>query len=151
MSLYLYGYATDGYGDRDDILLAKDRDQSRIRENVYKDQMRSFDVSSLDYAKNEEDGIPISKIVKHLVQRGGGQRLYYNNQIFWDMELQEAREEACISAITPDGWDEPVTELEQIVVDGRGDGHEYEISVELYAETEEASPKDADEIAGKSS
>lgn len=137
--MYNYSHTIDGYGDRDDIVLAKDRQQSQLRENVYRDQMKSFGIPDQPYAESAEQGIPISEIVKRLVEQGGGCSLYYNHQIFWDIKLHEAREYACISAITPDGWDTPVTELEQLVVEGCGDGHEYEISVELYASTDECS------------
>ena len=115
--------------DRPDIMLARDIQEGIKRDNYYQDLNQ--DIPAQEYAASKESGIPVSEIVKRLIKQGGGRSLYYNHQIFWDMELQEAREEACISAITPDGWDTPITDSEQILVDGHSKGHEYEIIVQL--------------------
>lgn len=115
--------------DRTDIMLARDIQEGIKRDNYYRDL--SQEVPAQEYANSQESGIPVSQIVKNLAHQGGGRSLYYNHQIFWDMDLEEAREEACISAIIPDGWDTPITDSEQILVDGHSKGHEYEIIVQL--------------------
>lgn len=115
--------------DRVDIMLARDIQEGIKRDNYYRDLNQ--DIPAQEYADSKNSGIPVSEIVKRLIKQGGGRSLYYNHQIFWDMELEDAREEACISAIIPDGWDTPITELEQILVDGHSKGHEYEIIVQL--------------------
>lgn len=120
------------YGeDRPDMQLEHDRSEGAKRDNYYADLNKP--VPEQPFADSDETAKPVSQIVKDLVRQGGGKALYYNHQIYWDMELSEARQEASLDAITPDGWDTPVTELEQINVDGHAPGeHEYEITVEVY-------------------
>ncbi len=71
----------DGYGDRDDIALARDKQQGTIRENVRRDQ--SLEIPDQPFAESAEEGIAVSEIVKRLVRQGRGKALYYNHQIFW--------------------------------------------------------------------
>lgn len=118
------------YGDRSDIALARDKQQGIARDNYYRDLNQG--IPDQPFAESRENGIAVSDIVKRLVRQGGGKALYYNHQIFWDMDLNDAREQACLEVITPENWDEPITELEQIDINGYNKGHEYEINVSLF-------------------
>ncbi len=109
--------------------LERDRQQEVIFENYWNNFNK--EIPDQPYAEAGK-GIKVSEIVKDLIAEGGGRALYYNHQIEWDISLCDAMEEAAIDCIVPEGWDEPVTSLEQIDVTGRNLGHQYEITVLLY-------------------
>jgi len=116
--------------DRPDIELERDRMQGIARDNYYFELNKS--IPDQPFATEPENAFKISEIVKRLIRQGGGRALYYNHQIYWDMDLEEARAEATLDVIIPEGWDEPITDLDQVQVDGHAPGmHEYEIMVKL--------------------
>lgn len=117
--------------DRPDIELARDKQEGIKKDNYWANFNKP--IPEQPFAK-DESGLKVSEIVKSLVKKGGGRALYYNHQIFWDMDLLQAREEACLDCIIPEGWDDALTGLEQINVEGNNKGHEYEILVEIYSE-----------------
>lgn len=120
----------DWNNERPDMQLERDRSHGTIRDNVAAEQNKP--IPDQPFA-SEGEGFKISEIVKKLAQKGGGSALYYNHQIEWNMELAEAAQEVTLNAITPDGWDSPLTGLEQINAHGHAPGmHEYEITVEIF-------------------
>jgi hypothetical protein len=122
--------SVDGFGERDDIALERDRSQGQATDNYY--AKFNNPIPDAPFAKVGK-GFKVSEIVKNLVQKGGGSACYFNHQIEWDVELEDARQEAAIDAIIPDGWDTPLTELEQIDVVGRAAYmNQYQIEVRLY-------------------
>lgn len=123
--------SVDGFGDRDDIALERDRQQGVMRDNYYAEISQSIP----DQSFAQMGGIKISSIVRALVSKGGGKALYYNHQIEWGMSLEEARQEVCLECLIPDGWDTPVTGLDQVLVEGHTpQAHEYEIQVSVFPE-----------------
>jgi hypothetical protein len=125
--------SVDGFGERDDIALEQDKQQGIARDNAANNLNRIL--PDMPFAESGE-GLKVSDIVKNLVQRGGGQALYFNHQIEWDMDLGEAKENAALTCIIPEGWNEPVTSSDQIVVDGSPRADQYEITITLAGDIE---------------
>lgn len=111
------------------FLLSKDRSEGIIREN-YDKKIHQI-IPTPDYA-NEGKGIKLSEITRNLLRKGGGIGCYNIEQIEWDIDLAEIRQELSIDAITPDGWDYPVTSIEQIDIDVISNGTTFNILVELF-------------------
>lgn len=117
--------------ERPDMQLEHDRSEGIKRDNWRK----NFD-KPIPEANFSETGKPVSEIVQELVAKGGGSALYFKEQICWDMGLREAAVEACLAAIVPEGWDTPLVSSENITVDSRDTGHQFQIYVELFPESE---------------
>lgn len=99
--------SSDGYGDRDDIALAKDRDQEQIRKN--KSDEWHTDIPSSEYASSAEEGTPITEIVRRMTLKNRRRALLWKSSVFWDVEtLYDACLEISLEAITPEGEDLPV-------------------------------------------
>ena len=82
--------------EREDIQLAHEQNVSQARENQYKDQMRSFDVSFPEYGE-QETSMAISLIVEHMIKTNSARALFFKDQIHWDVEdIHEAVEACCI-------------------------------------------------------
>ena len=111
------------------FVLAKDRWESMARQN-YWDSLHQT-IPSPEFA---DSGIKLSNIVKNLVQKGGGLASYPIEQIEKDMDLADIREEIAISCVTPNGWNAPLTGVEQINIDVVSDGISLDIRVELFGE-----------------
>lgn len=124
-----YSYSVDGYGDRDDMALARDRDQGRILENQTLERLKS--IPEAEYAESVYQGLPITQIVREMAQANQHRRLYYKHQIFWDVEsIHDAVEQISLEAITPDGEDEPVAaDLDWFTPHLNDKGHEVEIYI----------------------
>lgn len=120
----------DWNSERPDMQLEHDRQQGIIADN-YAAELNK-EIPEQPFA-SEGEGFKVSEIVKNLTRKGGGRALYYNHQIEWDMELEDAREAASFDAVinTPSGFDAP-PDMEQIQVSGHSKGHEYEIIVEIF-------------------
>lgn len=116
--------------ERKDIALEFDRQQDQIREN-YNNRFH-IPISDCPFAEEGEGDVKISEIVESLAQRGGGRALYYNHQIEWDVSLEDAIDDLLLKAIYPDGWDYPLADSEDILIDERDLGHEFEITVTLF-------------------
>ncbi|GAC1456878.1 MAG: hypothetical protein NVS2B14_00170 [Chamaesiphon sp.] len=119
--------------ERPDIALEHEKSESQKRENYWNQFNKSYPEPK--YA-TEESGIKISEIVLNLFKKGGGSALYYEEQIYFNMDTHEAVEDALLSAITPEGWDSPITEWEQVNYNLSSHGGEVEIIIEIYPQEE---------------
>lgn len=92
----MYSYSVDGFGDRDDIVLAREKSQGTIRENQRNEEAQRH-ARIADAQKYSEDGEPITRIVKRMIERESYGALLLKQDIRWDVEtLSEAVTEACI-------------------------------------------------------
>ena len=116
--------------DRPGIQRAYWRDQGEKIEKYY-DKMR-IDVPIASYAEDAIGTIKLSDVVKKLVQQGGGDALYDKQHLFLDVNWDEIEEYIALQIITPDGWDYPLVNSEDIVVTHIEDYCMCDISVELF-------------------
>ena len=119
--------------DRPDIQRSYWRVQSEKTENYY-DKMR-IDVPIASYAEDAEGATKLSDVVKRLVRQGGGDALYDKQHLFLDIDWQEIEEYIALQVITPNGWDHPLVNSEDIVVTHISDYIMCDISVELYRDS----------------
>lgn len=110
------------------FLLAKDRDFGTICENKFNQFHDEKPIAKFA----TKDGIKISEVVKTLFLKGGGIANYNKDQLQIDMELADIREELATMALTPNGFDSPVTEEEQINIDIVDNGMSIDIRVEVF-------------------
>lgn len=110
------------------FLLSKDRQESVIRENKF-NQFHN-DKPTASFAVN--NGIKISNVAKNLFLKGGGIANYSKERLQIDMELADIRQELATMALTPNGFDSPVTGEEQINVDIVDNGMSIDIRVEVF-------------------
>ncbi len=116
--------------DRPDIQKAYWRDQGEKTDNYY-DKMR-INVPIASYAEKAEGATKLSDLVTKLVRRGGGDALYDKQHLFLDIDWNEIEEYIALQVITPDGWDHPLVDSENIVVAHISDYCMCDISVELF-------------------
>lgn len=116
--------------DRTDIQKAYWRDQGQKIKNYY-DKMR-INVPIASYAEDAEGATKLSDVVTRLVRRGGGGALYDKQHLFLDIDWEEIEEYIACKVITPDGWDHPLVDSEDIVVTHISDYCMCNISVELF-------------------
>ena len=121
--------------DRPDIQRSYWRDQGEKIDNYY-NKMR-IDVPIASYAKDAEGATRLSDVVTRLVRQGGGDALYDKQHLFLDIDWQEIEEYIALQVITPDGWDHPLVDSENIVVTHIEDYCMCDISVELYSSDDE--------------
>lgn len=106
------------------------RDQEQKPDNYY-NKMR-IDVPIASYAENAKGAIKLSDVVTKLVHQGGGDALYDKQHLFLDIDWDEIEEYIALQVITPDGWDHPLVDSEDIVVTHISDYCMCNISVELF-------------------
>lgn len=111
------------------FLLSKDRSEGIIRENHDK---KNHQIIHSSECASDGEGIKLSDIARNLLRNGGGLACYNIEQVEWDMELAEIRQELALDAIIPDGWDEPVTGIEQINIDVVSNGTTFDLRIELF-------------------
>lgn len=116
--------------DRPDIQKAYWRNQGEKIENYYNE--KRIDVPITSYAEDAEGAIKLSDVVTKLVHQGGGDALYDKQHLFLDIDWDEIEEYIACKAITPDGWDHPLVNSEDIVVTHLSDYCMCDISVELF-------------------
>ena len=119
--------------ERPDIQRAYWRDQGQKIDSYY-DKMR-IDIPIASYAKDAEGATRLSDVVKRLVRQGGGDALYDKQHLFLDIDWDEIEEYIALQVITPDGWDHPLVNSEDIVVTHISDYIMCDISVELYRDS----------------
>ena len=119
--------------DRPDIQRSYWRDQGEKIDNYY-NKMR-IDIPIASYAKDAEGATRLSDVVKRLVRQGGGDALYDKQNLFLDIDWDEIEEYIALQVITPDGWDHPLVNSEDIVVTHISDYIMCDISVELYRDS----------------
>ena len=119
--------------DRPDIQRSYWRDQGKKIDNYY-NKMR-IDIPIASYAKDAEGATRLSDVVKRLVRQGGGDALYDKQNLFLDIDWDEIEEYIALQVITPDGWDHPLVNSEDIVVTHISDYIMCDISVELYRDS----------------
>ena len=119
--------------DRPDIQKAYWRAQGQKIDNYY-DKMR-IDVPIAFYAEDAMGTIKLSDVVTKLVRQGGGDALYDKQHLFLDIDWDEIEEYIVLQVITPDGWDHPLVNSEDIVVTHISDYIMCDISVELYRDS----------------
>lgn len=119
--------------DRPDIQRAYWRLEGEKTENYY-NKMR-IDVPIASYAKDAEGATRLSDVVTRLVRQGGGDALYDKQHLFLDIDWDEIEEYIALQVITPDGWDHPLVNSEDIVVTHISDYIMCDISVELYRDS----------------
>jgi len=112
--------SVDGYGDRDDIALARSRSEDRIVENKMREQYETD--AAIDNASDWGDlnQQSIVDLIVEMMRRGTASMLGNKRDVFWgEIEtISEAVNEACII----EGLDEEVYSPSL-----RVDGFEYEI------------------------
>jgi hypothetical protein len=85
-------YEVDGYGDRSDIALEKDRSEGTKIDNYYAGMSRPLPEPTIS-----ENAYPITEIVKRLIQEGKNEINLQLQTVEWDVEtIHEAVLEACI-------------------------------------------------------
>ena len=121
-------YSVDN--DRPDIQRAYWRDQGQKIDNYY-DKMR-ITVPIAAYAENAIGTVKLSDVVIKLVHQGGGDALYDKQNLFLDIDWNEIEEYIALQVITPNGWDHPLTNSEDIVVTHINDYCNCDMIVELF-------------------
>ena len=117
--------------DRPDIQRAYWRDQGQKTDNYY-DKMR-IDVPIASYAEKAEGATKLSDLVINLVKHHGcGHQLISKENLFLDVNWDEIEEFVALQVITPNEWDHPLTNSEDIVVTHIEDYCMCDISVELF-------------------
>lgn len=90
--------STDGYGDRDDIALARSVAEGTIIENQAKDRAKIS--QAVDAAREYGSALEaenISEVVRKMIESECWSKLFLKSQIIWDVEtVSEAITEACI-------------------------------------------------------
>ena len=98
----------------------------------YYDKMRT-DVPIASYAEKAEGATKLSDLVINLVKHHGcGHQLISKENLFLDVNWDEIEEYIALQVITPDGWDHPLVDSENIVVTHISDYCMCSISVELF-------------------
>lgn len=90
--------SVDGFGDRDDIALARDKNQGEILENQANERAAIHErlLDAGEYATSN-DAENISEIVRKMIENEIGSKLVYKYQVIWDVDsIHEAVTEACI-------------------------------------------------------
>ena len=116
--------------DRPDIQKAYWQDQGKKTDNYY-NKMR-IDVLIASYAEDGIGTIKLSDVVTRLVHQGGGDALYDKQHLFLDIDWDQIEEYIALQTITPNGWDRPLVNSENIVVTHVFDYSMCNISVELF-------------------
>lgn len=106
------------------------RDQEQKPNNYYNE--KRIDVPIASYAEDAEGATKLSDVVIKLVHQGGGNALYDKQYLFLDIDWDEIEEYIALQIITPDGWDHPLVNSEDIVVTHINDYCMCNISVELF-------------------
>ena len=113
----------DGFGDRDDIALARDKNQGQILENQANERAATHEalINSLEYGTSS-DAENISQIVKKMIENDIRSKLINKSHIIWDVDsISEAVTEACISlALGDDEYNPWVND------------QDYEIEISLF-------------------
>lgn len=90
--------SVDGYGDRDDIALARDRQQGQILENQANERVKLHErlIKAEEYGTSP-DAENISVIVQKMIENETWSQLLCKSHVIWDVEsIHEAVTEACI-------------------------------------------------------
>jgi hypothetical protein len=95
--------SVDGVGDRDDIALARDKQQGQIVENKEKERFETIEKIALAESFGDEFATPLSKIVEKMIESEVYSKLLIKQEVFMDFEtISEALTEACIQLGLPD-------------------------------------------------
>jgi hypothetical protein len=116
--------------ERPDMQRAYWRNEGQKKENYY-NKMRT-DIPIASYAENAEGVTKLSDVVTKLVHQGGGTALYNKQHLFLDIDWDQIEEFIALQTITPNGWDHPLTNSEDIVVTKKVDYCMCNIYVELF-------------------
>jgi len=116
--------------ERPDMQRAYWRSEEQKKENYY-NKMRT-DIPIASYAEDAKEVTKLSDVVTKLVHQGGGKALYNKQHLFLDIDWDQIEEYIALQIITPNGWDRPLTNSEDIVVTHRSDYSMCDISVELF-------------------
>lgn len=120
--------------DRTD-LLAQDRAFGTIQENYWDNFHREIPES--EYATTDEYAEKFSEVVRNMILTGNRRKLMQKELLFWDVELSEIESFIAIQAITPEGWDYPLTDSDNINILINEHGWEVEITIELFDPTKD--------------
>lgn len=93
-----YVASIDGFGERDDIALAREKDLLQISENKDRERFEAIEaVANATVFGSSSTAEPLSKIVQQMLEKGSYQALMLKSQIVWDVDsISEALNEACI-------------------------------------------------------
>lgn len=105
------------------------RDQEQKPDNYYNEKRIDVPIAS---SEDAEGATKLSDVVIKLVHQGGGNALYDKQYLFLDIDWDEIEEYIALQIITPDGWDHPLVNSEDIVVTHINDYCMCNISVELF-------------------
>ena len=92
-----------------------------------------IDIPIASYAKDAEKATKLSDLVINLVKHHGcGHQLISKENLFLDVNWDEIEEFVALQIITPNGWDHPLVDSEDIVVTHKEDHCNCDITVELF-------------------
>lgn len=91
--------------------LEKDRQEGIKTDNYWRNMSKSFNLPSPEYS---EEGTPIKEILRNLIQKGGGRFFGSKASINGEQEAWDAIDELLLECITPEGWEIPLTERDQL-------------------------------------
>jgi type II restriction/modification system DNA methylase subunit YeeA len=122
--------------ERPDIQRAYHASEDEKREAYY--ESLRIDIPIARCAKSEEGAVRLSDAVRELVENGGGRRLFFKENLYLDVDWDELPELITTRLITPEGWDYPLTDSDNLNIDWHEPGsHQIEISVELFDPTDD--------------
>ena len=116
--------------ERPDMLLARDRDFEKIQENYW--AKFHEEIPKAEYAATKEYSEKFSEVIQNMILSGHLRKLMQKESLFWDIEPSEIESFITIQAITPKGWDYPLTDSDNINILINEDGFEVEITIELF-------------------
>lgn len=117
--------------ERPDIQKAYWRSQDEKTENYYNKMRINIPIAS--YAENTKGATKLSDLVINLIKdHGCGHQLIPKENLFLDINWDKIEEYIALQVITPNGWDHPLTNSENIVVTHKDDYCNCNITVELF-------------------
>lgn len=119
--------------ERKDMLLAQDRAFETIQENYWANFHR--EIPEAEYATTDEYAEKFSEVVYNMILTGNFKKLMRKEWLFWDVELPEIESFITIQAITPKGWDYPLTDSDNINILINEDGGDVEITIVFDPQT----------------
>lgn len=119
--------------NRDNDLIENQKEyyksQDVMRENKYRERLQELPMHEYN-----REGINISEIIRNMVVNNKLYALYFKEQINYDKDINDIAEDILVQAITPQGWDFPLTSSENFNIHINDLGHEIKIEIELYEE-----------------
>jgi hypothetical protein len=121
--------------DRQDIQLANDRAIGVARDN-HRNRVLDQEIAAEQaraWGDEESGAASLSEVITKLIEDGGGRWLRAKSAIYQDFDINDIVDHIAIQAcIIPDGWDEPITDQNQVEILLQDRGCTVEITVILH-------------------